>query len=384
MHIDTKLIHAGEPRPPVDGSVVLPIFQNCPYIYTGNDENARVRYPRLGNTPNHSVLNEKIAALEKAEAATVTASGMAAISTSTLALIQHGEHVLVQNCLYGGTFGFFEKVFPQSGREVTYFELNQIPELSELVQPNTRGIYVESVSNPLLNIPDFKSVVRTAQKHGLITFIDNTFPTPVNFNPISLGFDIVIHSATKYLNGHSDVVAGCIAGQKSMLLKIGHLLESLGASLDPHACYLMNRGLKTLSLRLRHQNNSALRLAQALERNPRIEKVYYPGLISHPTHDNTIGLFGGFGGMISIEPKGPVEAVNEFLNKLELPYIAPSLGGPETLVTRPVVTSHRGLSREACKRIGLKDTLVRISVGLEDPLDLIEDFERALNAIPHY
>ncbi len=378
MKLETKAIHAGESRKLIEGAVVPPIFVSAPYQYPNENPDSPVLYPRLSNTPTHRMVAEKLAALEGADAGLVTSSGMAAISTTLLALVAPGQHVLAHEGLYGGSYQFFRKDFAHLGRQVTFFRNEDSSDLSKKLQPNTKVIYLESVSNPLLRVPDLRAVARVASERGIAAVIDNTFPTPVNFNPIDCGFPIVIHSATKYLNGHSDLVAGCIVGKKELIGQITQLFEHLGGSLDGHACYMLNRGLKTLPLRVRHQNETALRVAQALEKHAKIDRVLYPGLESHPDYRTAKELFRGFGGMLSFEYAGSGEETHQMLTRLRIPFIAPSLGGAESLVTRPVETSHSWLSPSDRQKLGIKDNLVRVSIGLESSEDLIEDFLEAL------
>lgn len=381
MKIETEVIHAGETRPGIFGAVAFPIFQSATYEYPGETPDTPLRYARLNNTPNHELLSKKLAALEKAESALVTSSGMAAITTSLLALLGEGEELLAQDNLYGGTAQFLKEDFPKFGRSVRYFSIPEEPDLSQLVTKNTRAIYVESVSNPLMQIPNFTEVVRVAKAHSLLTIIDNTFPSPYNFNPIQHGFDLVVHSATKYLNGHSDLVAGAIMGKLTLVSQVSSLLKLLGASLDPHGCFLLTRGLKTLAVRVRAQNATAQILAEALSKHSRVKSIFYPGLQNFHFHNRAREYFLGFGGMLSFEHNGNVEETDRFIKRLKIPYIAPSLGGPETLVTRPVLTSHSWLDPESRRACGISDNLVRVSVGLEAAEDLVDDFINALEIL---
>jgi cystathionine beta-lyase/cystathionine gamma-synthase len=248
----------------------------------------------------------------------------------------------------------------------------------EKLRPRTRAVYVESLSNPLLQVADLDSIVQFAKVHGLVSIVDNTFTSPVNFRPPDHGFDLSLHSATKYLNGHNDIVAGAVIGRKDLVEAIKRKLDLLGGSLDPHAVFLFHRGVKTLAVRVRHQNQSALQIARFLEGHPAVERVHYPGLESHPRHARARALFDGFGGMLSFELKGGLEAADRLMSRLTLPICAPSLGGVETLITRPATTSHAGMSPEDRLRLGITDGLVRLSVGIEAPEDLIADFEHAL------
>ena len=376
--IETKVIHAGEPRPRIAGAVVMPVFQSATYQYAGEKSYDDVRYIRLNNTPNHLALAEKLAALENTEDALVTASGMAAISTSLLTFLGKGDHFLAQDCLYGGTHDFVTKDIERFGISYDFIDATDPESWERKLKPSTRAIYVETISNPLMQVPDLESVVRFAKSHGLVSMIDNTFASPVNFRPSELGFDLSLHSATKYLNGHSDIVAGAVIGKSALIQKVTHKLNHLGGSLDPHAAFLLHRGIKTLALRVKHHNESALQIARFLEKNPAVAKVNYPGLESHPNHERARRLFDGFGGMMSFELHDGVEGAESFMRAALLPAVAPSLGGVETLVTRPSTTSHSGLSAEDRRRLGISDGLIRLSVGIEATQDLIEDFRQAL------
>ncbi|KPK88390.1 MAG: cystathionine beta-lyase [Anaerolineae bacterium SM23_ 63] len=379
-HLETKIIHAGEPEPLIGGAVSIPIFQSATFEYTGQMSYHDLKYIRLNNTPNHVALHEKLASLENAEAALVTASGMAAITTTLLTLLSSGDHLLVQDCLYGGTHDFITKDFAAFGITFDFIDGDDPDSWERYVRSNTKGIYVETITNPLMQVADLKAVVEFAKKDGLISLIDNTFSSPINFRPPEWGFDLSLHSCTKYLNGHSDIVAGAVIGRADLIERIRKRLNHLGGSLDPHACFLLHRGMKTLGVRVKYQNESALQVARFLESHPTIEKVNYPGLESHPRNRRARELFDGFSGMLSFELKGGVEAAERFIQNTTLPVIAPSLGGVETLITRPATTSHVGLSPEDRRRLGISDELIRVSVGIEATEDLIEDFEQALKA----
>jgi cystathionine beta-lyase/cystathionine gamma-synthase len=377
-NLETKLIHAGEPDPLIGGAVSMPIFQSSTYEYTGATSYHDLKYIRLNNTPNHVALHQKLAALENAEDALVAGSGMAAISTTLLTILSSGDHFLAQDCLYGGTHDFITKDL--TGLEISFdfIDGDDPNSWKTYLRPNTKIIYVETMTNPLLQIADLKAVVDFARAHGLISLIDNTFASPVNFRPAEWGFDLSLHSCTKYLNGHSDIVAGAVIGRTDLIEKITHKLNHLGGSLDPHACFLLHRGLKTLAVRMRYHNESALKIAQFLEGHPAVEKVNYAGLESHPRHRRARELFDGFSGMLSFELKGGVREAERFLSNVTLPIVAPSLGGVETLITRPATTSHAGMCPEDRQKLGISDSLIRASVGIEANEDLIEDFEQAL------
>lgn len=378
--IETKLIHAGEPEPRIQGAVVMPVFQSTIYEDSGATGYHDIPYIRLNNTPNHTVLHAKLAALENAEAALVTASGMAAITTSLLTVLSAGGHLLAHSSLYGGTHDFITRDLPSLGISYDFIDGDNPGSWSKLLRENTRAIYVEAMTNPLLEVVDLAAVPRFAREHGLVSMIDSTFATPINFRPAEHGYDLSLHSCTKYINGHSDLVAGAVIGRGELVEKIRHQLNHLGGSLDPHACFLLHRGLKTLALRMRHQNESALRIASFLDAAPGVTRVNYPGLESHPRHARARELFSGFGGVLSFELEGGGEAAARFIERTEIPRKTVSLGSIETLITRPALTSHAGLDPEARQRLGIGDGLIRLSVGIEATDDLLEDFERALRA----
>ena len=376
--IETKLIHAGEPAPRINGAVSMPIFQSAMFEYAGETSYHDIKYIRLNNTPNHKALHGKLASLENAEAALVTASGMAAITTALLTVLSAGDHLLAQDCLYGGTHDLITREFASFGLSFDFINADDPDSWKSKLRPNTRAIYVETMTNPLVQVIDLKAVVEFARGNNLISLIDNTFASPINFRPPEIGFDLSLHSCTKYLNGHSDIVGGAAIGRADLIEKITHKLNHLGGSMDPHAAFLLHRGMKTLALRVNRQNESALKIAQFLETHPAVEKVNYAGLESHPHHLRARDLLEGFGGVLSFELKGGVEAAERLIEKTELAIHAPSLGGVETLITRPATTSHSGMSREDRERLGITDSLVRVSVGIEATEDLIEDFDQAL------
>jgi cystathionine beta-lyase/cystathionine gamma-synthase len=303
---------------------------------------------------------------------------MAAISATILTLLSSGDHLLAQECLYGGTHDFFTKDLPKLGISFDFINGDDPDSWKDKIRPGTKAIYVETMTNPLLQVAYLKEAAEFAKTHGIVSIIDNTFATPINFRPPEWGFDLSLHSCTKYLNGHSDIVAGAVIGRTELIEQITHKLNHLGGSLDPHACFLLHRGMKTLAVRMKYHNESALKIAQFLEAYPAVTKVNYPGLESHPAHQRAKELFDGFSGMLSFELKGGVDAAEHFMQKITLPIVAPSLGGVETLITRPVTTSHSSVSLEDLKKLGISDSLIRLSVGIEATEDLIEDFEQAL------
>ncbi len=377
-NIETKAVHAGEPEEKACGAVTLPIFQSSTYIYGGEDSYESLKYIRLNSTPNHVALGLKLAALEDGEAGLVTASGMAAVSDSLLAFLENGDHMLAQNCIYGGTRDLLTRELPRHGIEVSF--LNDLSRecLESSIRPNTRVLLVESITNPLMQIENLVEAAAFARRKGLISMIDNTFPTPFNFRPLGVGFDVVLHSCTKYLNGHSDIAAGAAIGKSEYIKMINHRNIHFGATLDPHACFLLQRGLKTMPLSMRQHNIHASDLAEFLSGHPGITRVHYPGLPGSGGDAETKSLFSGFSGMLSVELGGDLRRAREFLGRLRLPVEAPSLGGVESLVTIPSLTSHSGLTAEERRMMGISDSLVRISTGIEGTDDLIEDFRQAL------
>jgi cystathionine beta-lyase/cystathionine gamma-synthase len=290
-----------------------------------------------------------------------------------------GDHVLAQDCLYGGTLDLLMNDFPKFGIDRSFIDGDALQTWAAALRPNTRVIYVEAMTNPLLDVADLAAVVAFARAHKLVSVIDSTFASPINFNPIDLGFDLVVHSATKYLNGHSDIVAGAVAGSREHIAQITHKLNHLGGTLDPHAASLLYRGLKTLALRVRHQNNSALAIAKFLRGHPAVARVNYAGLESHPRHQRARELFSGYGGVLSFELDGAMERARQFMQRVKIPIIAASLGGVETLLIRPAVSSHAGMTPEQRQKLGISDRLIRMSVGIEATDELIEDLTQALN-----
>jgi cystathionine beta-lyase/cystathionine gamma-synthase len=376
-HIETKLVHAGE-RPLIEGAVTTPIFQSAMYETYGGPDYHDIKYIRLNNTPNHIVLHEKLAAVENAESAVVMASGMAAITCAILTAVHAGEHLIIQSTLYGGTDNFVVEDLPGLGIEWDFIDPGDPGSWESKLRRNTKAIYVETISNPLMEVGDLKAVVAFARKHDLVSMIDNTFASPINFRPAEHGFDLSLHSCTKYLNGPADIVAGAVIGRAALVEAIKHKLDHLGGTLDPHACFLLQRGLKTLALRVARQNEAAFRIAAFLESHENVSRVSYPGLESSPYHERARRLLDGYGGMLSFEVAGGLGDVDRFLRKARIPIIAPSLGGTETLLTRPAVTSHAGIDPQERRKKGISDTLVRMSVGIESIDELIEDLDQAL------
>lgn len=376
--LDTKVVHAGEPRPRIKGAVSMPIFCSANYEAGGEASYHDLKYIRLNNTPNHQALHEKLAAVEGGEAALVMASGMAAISTTLLTVLKSGDHLLAQDCLYGGTHSLLTEDFEQFGIEVSFVSLHKPETWKQALRPNSRGFYVETMTNPLVQVGAVDEVPGFCRENGLVSMVDNTFATPVNFRPLEHGFDLVLHSATKYLNGHSDIVAGAVIGSASLVEKVLHRLNHLGGSLDPHACFLFQRGMKTLVLRMQRQNSNAQALAEFLSQQSAVARVNYPGLPDHPDHERASRLLKGCGGVLSFELEGGEGAAEALIKNLQLPVSAPSLGGVETLVTLPSRSSHSGMPREDRLKAGISDGLVRVAIGIEDPEEIIDDFRQAI------
>jgi cystathionine beta-lyase len=353
--------------------VNTPIYTSTSYGYLDTDERL---YPRYFNIPNQKVIVRKLVALEKAQNGLIFGSGMAAVSTTLFSFLSKGDHCIFQNGLYGGTLHFVNEEFNRFGLEYTVLKNNEIKSFQSAIQKNTRIIYVESPSNPLLSIVDLEKISRLCRKYNCISVIDNTFASPVNQNPIELGIDIVIHSATKYLGGHSDISAGAVLSSNEYIDRITKSSLSFGGSLNALMCYLLERSIKTLSIRVERQNQNASLIADFLNRRPEIEKVYYPGLKSHAGHEIAKRQMTGFGGMLSFELKE--QDITVFQKRLQLIKPSMSLGGVDSIICAPVTTSHRLVSKKDREDEGIKDNLLRLSVGIEDSGDLIRDIEQAL------
>jgi cystathionine beta-lyase len=382
---DTVVVHGGGEPEHKSGPLATPIFQTSTFSVEDNEEQGRVThsdkfYTRYGN-PTHTVAEKTIAELEGAEAGLLFASGMGAITTTVLGLVRAGDHIVAQADLYGGTMKFLSQWLPQLGVETSFVETTRAADFEGAVRPNTRLMYLESPTNPTLKLMDLERAVGIARQHGLTTLIDNTFATPVNQRPIESGVDIVLHSATKYMAGHSDLIAGAAAGPEKLMRKVWETRTTLGGSMDPHAAFLLLRGLKTLVVRVERHNQNALRVAQFLEKHPRVRRVNYPHLASHPQHALAVKQMSGGGGLLSFEVEGTAEETRRFTEALRMFALAPSLGGVDSLVTLPVVTSHAMVSPEERRRMGITEQLVRLAIGIENAEDLIADLEQALAVV---
>jgi cystathionine beta-lyase len=371
----TRYVHSGKVKDRITGGINSPVFTSSSFEYLDASENL---YPRYFNTPNQQAVVDKLCAIEQAEAGILFSSGMAAISTTMLTLLGSGDHVLIQNDIYGGTHHFITADFDRFGIEYT-FVANQPGDMEKALQDNTKMIYIETPSNPLLSITDIQAVAALARKHQIVTVIDNTFATPVHQNPISLGIDIVVHSGTKYLGGHSDICCGVILTRHSLAQQIRQTAANLGGSLNAETCYLLERSIKTLGIRVERQSSNAAAIARCLHGNPNISKVYYPGLEDHPGHDIARRQMSGFGAMLSFELAAEVDP-QQFLRKLRIITPAVSLGGVETIICSPAQTSHVKVSKTEREQMGINDNLLRLSVGIEDVEDLTGDLTAALTA----
>ena len=373
LHPSTLCVHGGTHLDAATGGACSPIYTSTAYAFpNSNSENV---YPRYFNTPNQRVISRKLAALEQGEDALVFGSGMAAISTLLFTYLKPGDHAAFQADLYGGTHQLVTKELERFGVGVSFSR--SADEFATALQSNTRLIYVEAPSNPLLQCVDLADVARLGRERGVMTVIDNTFATPVNQNPIPLGFDAVVHSATKYLNGHSDVNGGVVISSAGVIQRLTECATLHGGMLDAHSCYQLERGLKTLVLRVRQHNENAIRLARFLQTHPAVARVNYPGLSDHPDHAVAARQMRGFGGMLSFELRDPLQT-DHLLQRLRLVMPALSLGGVESLVCIPSRTSHRLMTPAERQQAGISDGLVRVSVGIEAIEDLLEDFYQAL------
>lgn len=377
LGLNAMCTHFGELEDTVFKGAVSPLYMSTSYAF----EDVEVkRYPRYFNTPNQVALSKKIAALEHSEQALIFGSGMAAVSTAMLAFLSAGDHVVLQKTLYGGTYNFVVEEFERFGIQYTFTKGLAPEDFKAALKENTKVIYIETPSNPLLTITDLKAVAGIAKSAGVVSMIDNTFASPVNQNPADFGIDIIIHSATKYMGGHSDICAGAVAASKIHMDKIFRLAKNLGGSLSDYTVWLLERSIKTMGLRVRAQNENALDMAQFLENHPKISKVYYPGLSSHPDHLLAASQMKGFGGMLSFELAAGLN-VSDFQKALKLIKPSMSLAGIESTLLSPTLTSHSLLSPEERAHQGIADGLIRFSVGIEETEHLKEDIEQAIKAI---
>jgi len=374
---NTICTHVGELKDEQFKGAISPIYLSTSYAFEEVDTK---RYPRYFNTPNQEALCKKIAALEKGEASLIFGSGMAAISTTLFAFLKKGDHIVLQRTLYGGTANLVNEEFEKHGIEFSYVNSKGAKGFEEKIQANTKVIYIETPSNPLLTITDMEAVSKLAKKHNIISIIDNTFASPVNQNPIDFGIDIIVHSATKYLGGHSDILAGAVIASEEHIEKVFQVGKNFGGSLSDFTVWMLERSIKTLGLRVKKQNKNALKLAKWLSKNKEIAKVYYPGLKDHPDHALAKKQMNGFGGMLSFELSNGLDA-SQFQKELKLIKSSMSLAGVESTILSPTLTSHALISKEERNAQGISDGLLRLSVGIEEKEDLIQDIKQALKKI---
>ena len=377
LGLNTICTHVGEIKDEQFKGAVSPIYLSSSYEFFDVDVK---RYPRYFNTPNQEYLAKKVAALEHTEAAMIFGSGMAAISTMFLAFLQKGDHLVVQNTLYGGTVNFIKEEFPKYGIEYTFTNGYKVEDFQAAIQKNTKLIHIETPSNPLLTITDIEAVAKLGKSKNILTSIDNTFASPVNQNPVDFGIDMVMHSATKYFGGHSDICAGAVASSNENIERIWNVGKNLGGSLSDMTVWMLERSMKTLGLRVKTQTKNAMKMAKWLNKHPKVSKVYYPGLKSHPEHKLAKSQMKGFGAMLSFELTDDMDS-KRFQKELKLIKPSMSLAGIESTVLSPHLTSHALLSQEERDKVGISDQLIRFSVGIEEVKDLKRDINNALDKI---
>ncbi len=383
--LSTRSIHAAEPRRRYADSITTPIVQTSTFTFENSQRiedytkkgKEHFEYGRYSN-PTTKIAEGRLADLEGAEAGIVFSSGMSAITTTILALVQAGDHIVFTDDSYKKTLEFCNSFLKKFGIDCTIVPFGDYDALEGVIKKNTRFIFSESPTNPYLNIFDLVKLKKIAAKHGILTLIDSTFSTPVNQRPIEFGIDLVLQSATKYLAGHNDILAGAVLGRKELIDEIRTLHKMVGGIMDPHCCYLLLRGLKTFPLRVQRQNESTLTIARFLENHPRVKQVYYPFLESHPHYQIAKEQMAGGGGVVSFEIKGNLTDAKRFLDSLELCFIGPSLGGVETLITHPAMVSYYDYTKKERLQLGISDTLFRLAVGIEDVNDIIADLEQGL------
>ncbi|HEX2276892.1 MAG TPA: aminotransferase class I/II-fold pyridoxal phosphate-dependent enzyme [Candidatus Tectomicrobia bacterium] len=384
----TRAVHAGEAREKAGNAVTTAIFQTATYVFRDSNELIdymegnieREEYGRYGN-PTQRAVERKLAALDGGEAALLFSTGMCAITTTLLAMLGRGSHLVLTEDGYRRTRQFCRTLLHRLGIECTFVETGNYEALEASIRPTTRLIFSESPTNPHLRVMDLERLVAIGRERNVKIAIDSTFATPYNQRPLDFGIDLVIHSATKYLGGHNDLMAGVVVGSRGLVSAIRDMQAMLGGITDPHTAYLLLRGMKTLGIRLRKQNENGMTVARFLEGHPRVRRVYYPGLSSHPDYKVACEQMKGFGGVVSFEIDGDMKTTSTFIDRLHIPYIAPSLGGVETLIEQPALMSYFEMTSEDRAAIGIADQLVRLSLGVEDADDLVADLEQALTSI---
>jgi cystathionine beta-lyase/cystathionine gamma-synthase len=385
QHSETKAVRGAADLEKKNGPLGTPIYQTSTFQVTDNDEQIRVAgsdhyYTRYGN-PTNTVAEKTIAELEGVDAALTFASGMGAVTTTIMALLKNGDHVVAQRDIYGGVSKFLTQWLPKMGIETTFVDTTDYEQYVRAIRPNTKLLYLESPTNPTLRVVDFKKVAAVAREHKLLSMIDATFGTPINQHPAEFGIDLIMHSGTKYLAGHSDLLCGAVAGRHELIERIWETRTTLGNCMDPHASWVLLRGLKTLAVRVARQNENALRVAEFLAEHAKVRSVHYPFLKSHPQYAVARQQMSGGGGMVTFEVEGTGEDARRVSEAMRLFTLATSLGGVESLVSIPVLTSHAMISAETRAQMGVTEQMVRLSVGIENADDLIADLEHALEAV---
>ena len=382
---ETEAVRGGVDLSKKNGPLSTPIYQTSTFEVVDNDQQLQAThsdmfYTRYGN-PTHTVAESSIAELEGTDAALLFASGMNAVTTTILALLKAGDHIVAQRDIYGGVNKFLTQWLPKLGIETTLVDTTDYEQHEKAIRPNTRMLHLESPTNPTLRVVDLKKVAAIARKHNLISMIDSTFASPINARPAEYGIDLVMHSGTKYFGGHSDLIAGIIAGRQDLIAQIHETRTTLGGCMDPHAAWLLLRGIKTLAVRVQRQNDNALRVARFLDGHPKVRRVNYPFLEEHPQHALAKEQMKGGGGLLSFEVDGTGEDARRVVESLRLFTLAPSLGGVDSLVTIPVLTSHAMISASDRQKMGVTEQLIRLSVGIENADDLITDLEQGLSIL---
>lgn len=385
-HPETSSVRGAADLEKKSGPVSTPIYQTSTFEVTDNDEQLRLTgsdhyYTRYGN-PTNTVAEQTIAQLEGVEAALTFASGMGAITTTIMALLKSGDHIVAQRDIYGGVNKFLSQWLPKMGIGTTFVDTTDYDQHARAIRRNTRLIHIESPTNPALRVVDFAKIATLAKQHGLITMIDSTFGTPINQRPAEFGIDLVMHSGTKYLGGHADLICGVVAGRRELIEKIWDTRTTLGNCMDPHASWMLVRGVKTLALRVARQNENAQRVAEFLSQHGKVRSVHYPFLNNHPQYAIARKQMTGGGGMVTFEVEGTGEDARRATEAMRLFTLAPSLGGVESLVSIPVLTSHLMVPAAERAKMGVTEQMIRLSVGIENVHDLIADLEHALEAIP--
>jgi cystathionine beta-lyase/cystathionine gamma-synthase len=384
-HPETQVARSAAELHKKNGPMALPIYQTSTFEVTDNDEQLRVTgsdsyYTRYGN-PTNSVAEKTVAALEGVDAALTFSSGMGAITTTIMALLRGGDHIVAQRDVYGGTHKFLSQWLPKFGVETTFVDTTDYQQHEQAIRPNTKLLYVESPTNPSIRVVDLQRIASLAKQQGLISMIDSTFGTPINQRPAEYGLDLIMHSGTKYLGGHTDLICGVVAGRKELIERILATRTTIGNCMDPHASWMLVRGMKTLAVRVARQNDNALRVAEFLEQHAKVRRVHYPFLNSHAQQALARAQMSGGGGMVSFEVDGTGEDARRVSEALRLFTLAPSLGGVESLVCIPVLTSHLSVPEEERRKMGVTEQMIRLSVGIESAHDLVADLENALKGV---